>query len=153
MTKFDKEPYKTVAICGDFDIAGVDVLKAKEIFEKHGFEVIFPTYQDFEKKQKNYAYYKYDNKINPGAFETENVKKIAKADVVFCCNKDGNVPNITLFELGYLSAKGCEVFFQEYPNEQFLLDIIMPHFCVTSPDELCKAMKNENEIWAQKQFS
>lgn len=126
-----------------------DIKRAIDIFTKNGFEVLVPKSTTISGDENaSFVLLETDNNSNPRELEKEYLKGLLKADIVYCCNKDGYIGATAMFELGYLIAKGQDVYFQEQPVEELINSLIGEKYYICSPEKFCEMLINENEMWA-----
>ena len=153
MKYYNAQEYKTISILGSFTKQMEDIKRAKEIFLSRGFKVIVPKSTTISGTQDaSYVLLDTDNTKEPRKLEKAYLKGLIKADVVYCCNKDGYIGGTAMFELGYLIAKGQEVYFQEQPQEELILDLITEKSHICTPERLCDMLLGENELWKEREW-
>ena len=88
-----------------------------------------------------------EDEVAIAELEKDYLKALLTSDVVYCCNSNGYIGGTAMFELGYLIAKGQEVYFQEQPQEELISSLITEKLNICSPERLCEILAIENELW------
>ena len=153
MKNFNGQQYKTISIIGSFRKQMEDIQRAKQIFLDKGFEVLVPKSTAISgSKDVSFVLLDTDKSQSPRELEKDYLKALLNSDVVYCCNSNGYIGGTAMFELGYLIAKGQEVYFQEQPQDELISSLITEKFNICSPERLCEILIMENEMWNSREW-
>lgn len=153
MKIYNSQPIKTIGIIGSFRKHMQEIKNAKQTFEKYGFKVTVPKSTTIAgNTDVSFVLLDTDTYREPSKLEKDYLKELLEADLVYCCNKDGYIGKTAMFELGYLIAKGAMVYFLEQPQEELINDLIADRYTICQPEQLCKKLLIENEIWKEREW-
>ena len=153
MKVYNSQPIKTISIIGSFRKQMNEIRDAKETFEKYGFQVLVPKSTTITgDTDASFVLLDTDTTSEPRKLEKDYLKALIKSDLVYCYNKDGYIGKSAMFELGYLIAKGHMVYFLEQPQEELINDLIADKHTICQPEQLCKKLLIENEIWKEREW-
>ena len=153
MKNFNGQQYKTISIIGSFRKQMEDIQRAKEIFLNKGFKVLVPKSTTISGlKDVSFVLLDTDKSQSPRELEKDYLKALLTSDVVYCCNSNGYIGGTAMFELGYLIAKGQEVYFQEQPQEELISSLITEKLNICSPERLCEILAMENVLWNSREW-
>ena len=153
MKNFNGQQYKTISIIGSFRKQMEDIQRAKEIFLNKGFKVLVPKSTTISgSKDVSFVLLDTDKSQSPRELEKDYLKALLTSDVVYCCNSNGYIGGTAMFELGYLIAKGQEVYFQEQPQEELISSLITEKLNICSPERLCEILTMENKLWNSREW-
>ena len=153
MKNFNGQQYKTISIIGSFRKQMEDIQRAKEIFLNKGFKVLVPKSTTISgSKDVSFVLLDTDKTQSPRELEKDYLKALLTSDVVYCCNSNGYIGGTAMFELGYLIAKGQEVYFQEQPQEELISSLITDKLNICSPERLCEILAMENGLWNSREW-
>ena len=153
MKNFNGQQYKTISIIGSFRKQMEDIQRAKEIFLNKGFKVLVPKSTTISGlKDVSFVLLDTDKSQSPRELEKDYLKALLTSDVVYCCNSNGYIGGTAMFELGYLIAKGQEVYFQEQPQEELISSLITEKLNICSPERLCEILAMENGLWNSREW-
>lgn len=149
MRKYNDDQYRKATIMGSFNKHYPIIRNIANYFKENGIEVIAPSITTIAKNDGEYAILKTDTSEDPVDLETEFLRKCIEADFVYVCNKDGYMGKTVMFELGYMLAKGQEVFFMEKPaEEKLIMEMVNKSFApiVYTAEELVRMIKEHNKF-------
>lgn len=153
MKTWNGQQYKTISIIGSFRKHMAHIERAKEIFTRNGFTVLAPKSTTVsDSKDTSFVLLDTDKSKNPREIEKAYLKELLDSSAVYCCNPDGYIGGTAMFELGYLIAKGQEVYFQEPPQEALIHDLITCKHHICSPERLCQMLQTENSLWKSREW-
>ena len=153
MKNFNGQQYKTISIIGSFRKQMEDIQRAKEIFLNKGFKVLVPKSTTISGSEDvSFVLLDTDKSQSPRELEKDYLKALLTSDVVYCCNSNGYIGGTAMFELGYLIAKGQEVYFQEQPQEELISSLITEKLNICSPERLCEILAMENGLWNSREW-
>ena len=142
MKNFNGQQYKTISIIGSFRKQMEDIQRAKEIFLNKGFKVLVPKSTIISgSKDVSFVLLDADKSQSPRELEKDYLKALLTSDVVYCCNSNGYIGGTAMFELGYLIAKGQEVYFQEQPQEELISSLITEKLNICSQKDCAKSFQ------------
>ena len=153
MKNFNGQQYKTISIIGSFRKQMEDIQRAKEIFLNKGFKVLVPKSTTISgSKDVSFVLLDTDKSQSIRELEKDYLKALLTSDVVYCCNSNGYIGGTAMFELGYLIAKGQDVYFQEQPQEELISSLITEKLNICSPERLCEILTMENKLWNSREW-
>ena len=143
--------YQNIGIIGSFGKHMSEIKKAKETFEKEGFNVLVPKDTEISdtRGSEGFLVLEKDDDKRPRDLEKDYLNALFNCQVVYVCDKDGYLGKSAMFEIGYLMyCQKHDIIFQELPNEELIVDMMKDKDGnirnVMSPKEVCEAMKRSN---------
>lgn len=152
--KYNYNLYKNVSILGSFNKHYEFIKEDIETFARFGFNVIVPQVENIKSNNNGYVLFDSNEISNPKIIEKTFLESCLKSDAIYVCNIGGYLGKTVMFEIGYLLARGIEIYFREPPLDEILIQTMCSesNWGCNSSEKLSQLMITHNETFSSRDY-